>query len=69
MKKTQISPFQRHYGIDKKLLKKRIKVYREAREQHPERWSKDIRNWSFIEKVVLNCGKPKKISNPDLDKN
>lgn len=32
----------------------RIKVYEAARAKHPERWAKNIRDWSLPEYVALN---------------
>ena len=49
-----ITPHQRHYGLDKEIMKNRIKIYEEARIKNPERWSKTIRNWSLPEYVALN---------------
>jgi len=39
-----ITPYQRHYGFDEKIMGNRIKVYEEAKAKHPKRWSKNIRN-------------------------
>lgn len=49
-----ITPYQRHYGFDEKIMENRIKVYEEARAKHPERWSKNIRNWTLPKYVALN---------------
>ena len=49
-----IAPYQRHYSLDKEIMKNRIRVYEEARKKHPERWSRDIRDWSLPEFVALN---------------
>ena len=49
-----VTPYQRHYGLDKKIMEKRIKVYEEAKAKHPERWSGNIRNWTLPEYVSLN---------------
>ena len=49
-----VTPYQRHYGLDKKIMENRIKVYEKAKAKHPERWSKDIRNWELPEYVSLN---------------
>lgn len=49
-----ITPYQRHYGLDKRIMDKRIKVYKEAKRQHPERWSGNTRDWSLPEYVALN---------------
>jgi hypothetical protein len=35
-------------------MENRIKVYKKAKEKHPERWSNNIRNWELPEYVALN---------------
>lgn len=35
-------------------MEKRIETYKKAKANHPERWSKDIRNWTLPEYVTLN---------------
>ena len=42
-----ITPYQRHYGLDKMIMAKRKETYERAKAKHPERWSKNIRNWSL----------------------
>ena len=49
-----ITPYQRHYGLGEKIMQKRKKIYEKARAKHPERWSRNIRNWSLPEGVSLN---------------
>lgn len=49
-----LTPYQRHYGLDKSIMENRTKVYEKARTKHPERWSKNIRNWTLPEYVALN---------------
>ncbi|QVK17649.1 IS3 family transposase [Mycoplasmatota bacterium] len=49
-----LTPHQRHSGLSNKILKKRIKVYEQAQLKHPERWSRNIRNWSVENIVWLN---------------
>ena len=49
-----ITPNIRHQSLDKTVLEKRAQVYKIARQNNPIRWSKKIRNWSIVEKVVLN---------------
>ena len=49
-----VSPAQRHDGKDAAIFVNRSAVYEQARSQHPERWSKDIRNWSAPNEVWLN---------------
>lgn len=44
-----ITLYQRHYGLDKKIIENRIKVYEEAKAEHPSRWSRNIRDWSLAE--------------------
>ena len=49
-----VTPAQRHAGEDHALLAKRVALYETAKEQHPERWSGEIRNWQRINTVHLN---------------
>lgn len=49
-----VTPDERHRGIDVKILAARISVYRLAHQQHPERWSKQLRYWNHITEVYLN---------------
>jgi transposase InsO family protein len=49
-----VTPATRHGGHDGEVLAGRTKVYEHARERHPERWSRSIRNWKPIEEVFLN---------------
>ncbi|WP_167792034.1 hypothetical protein [Soehngenia longivitae] len=35
-------------------MEKRKGTYKNAKAKHPERWSKNIRNWSLPEYVSLN---------------
>ena len=53
-----VTPDDRHYGREKEILKKRRKVYAEARQKNPDRWSGQTRNWEPIAVVRLN---PEKI--------
>ena len=41
-------------GEDHALLAKRVAIYKAAKEQHPARWSGEIRNWQRINIVHLN---------------
>jgi putative transposase len=54
-----VTPAQRHAGADCALLDARIKVYDQARKSNPLRWSKQTRNWQFIDAVHLNPETPK----------
>jgi putative transposase len=49
-----VTPAQRHHGQDKDLLVRRHALYQAAREEHPERWSGNTRNWNWIDQVQLN---------------
>ncbi len=49
-----VSPAERHQGKDAAIFAHRIAVYEAARAKHPERWSRQIRNWSLPSEVWLN---------------
>lgn len=49
-----VTPDERHRGEDEILLSYREKVYEEAKQKHPERWSGMTRNWEPIKEVYLN---------------
>lgn len=49
-----ITPEQRHTGKANAILKNRKHVYHRAKQQHPERWSGNIRNWNLPQEVILN---------------
>ncbi|HHN6585555.1 TPA: IS3 family transposase, partial [Escherichia coli] len=49
-----VTPEQRHNGEDRILLRQREALYREARERHPERWSRETRKWQWKAEVTLN---------------
>jgi putative transposase len=49
-----VTPNDRHQGADKLILQNRKSVYEKAKQNNPKRWSKNTRNWNFIEKVYLN---------------
>lgn len=52
-----VTPGQRHAGMDIALLRKRDDVYEAAKARHPERWSRDTRNWQPVRIVHLNPDK------------
>lgn len=52
-----VTPDQRHYGQEHAILEKRQRVYADAKARHPERWSKDTRDWSPVAEVRLNPGR------------
>jgi len=49
-----VTPQERHAGLDREILARRVDVYERARARRPERWSKSTRNWSPVEEVILN---------------
>jgi len=49
-----LTPYQRHFGLDIDIMKKRTETYEKAKAEHPERWSGEIRDWSLPEYVTLN---------------
>jgi putative transposase len=49
-----VTPDERHSGRENQILANRRRVYERARQRHPDRWTKAIRNWSPIETVSLN---------------
>jgi len=49
-----LTPIQRHTGRANTVFKNRSEVYEAARSKHPERWSRNIRNWSLEDEVWLN---------------
>ncbi len=49
-----VTPAQRHAGEDNQILLNRHKVYQNAKEKNPQRWSGKTRNRNPIEEVLLN---------------
>lgn len=49
-----LTPHQRHSGMDKVIFENRRKLYEKAKAAHPERWSREIRNWTLDNEVWLN---------------
>lgn len=49
-----ISPMDRRLNKDIEMLKNRQKVYEQARNLKPERWTRQTRKWNYIDKVYLN---------------
>ncbi len=52
-----VTPSEKHTGAEVHILKQREEVYKQAKEQNPNRWSGTVRNWNPIERVVLNPAK------------
>jgi len=53
-----VTPDQRHAGMDKALLSARTDVYEQARQTNPQRWSKQVRFWKYLDAVHLNPDTP-----------
>ena len=49
-----LTPNQRHNGYADSILEQRKQVYEKAKAIHPERWSKETRNWTLDNEVWLN---------------
>lgn len=49
-----VSPAERHQGQDAAIFAHRTAVYEAARTKRPQRWSRQIRNWSLPNEVWLN---------------
>ena len=60
-----ITPSQRHRGDDAQILKERHRVYQEAKERNPARWSRNTRNWQPASVVTLNPNKKAKQVNSE----
>jgi putative transposase len=48
-----VTPGDRHFGRETALPARRHEVYPRARVRHPERWSRDTRNWTLASLVRL----------------
>jgi len=49
-----VTPDDRHYGREQQILANRKVVYEKARSRHPNRWSRQTRNWNQVPLVWLN---------------
>jgi transposase InsO family protein len=49
-----VTPDERHFGLEQRVLSRRQALYERARRARPERWSRLSRNWTPIDGVVLN---------------
>jgi putative transposase len=54
-----VTPEQCHAGAHIEILKRREEVYEIAKQKHPERWTRSIRDWSAHKSVALNPMKEK----------
>ena len=60
-----ITPEQRHTGVDNEVMDNRRRVYQQAKEQHPERWSGNTRDWKLPTIVTLNANRKKRMAQED----
>lgn len=51
-----VTPDERHFAREEAVLAHRHRVYQEARERNPQRWSGPTRDWSPVGEVRLNPG-------------
>jgi hypothetical protein len=51
---TYVTPAQRHEGLDVEILKGRAEVYEAARQENPNRWPNNVRQWKHKNSVTLN---------------
>lgn len=49
-----VTPDQRHFGDETKILERRHRLYQRAQSANPERWSGTTRQWRPVGTVVLN---------------
>jgi putative transposase len=61
-----ITPEQRHCGEDRRIMENRQAVYQYAKQRHPERWTKNTRNWVLPEAVMLNPNKEKNVQKNNI---
>jgi len=55
-----VTPNARHQGLDNQILLNRTAVYENAKQKNPNRWSKQVRNWTRIDEVYLNTKRTSK---------
>ena len=49
-----VTPQQRHKGQDSSVLEQRKRLYEQAKERHPRRWTGSTRDWEPVTEVALN---------------
>lgn len=49
-----VTPNARHNEEDQAILMKRTKIYEQAKQKNPCRWSGKTRNWARVDEVLLN---------------
>lgn len=63
-----VTPDQRHAGLDQALLSTRTQVYERARQANPLRWSRQVRDWSYVDTVHLNPDTPQNKDSQTIQK-
>lgn len=64
-----VTPAQRHAGLDTAILAQRHALYQAAKARHPERWSRQTRNWQPVQVVYLNPNKTERnVTGKTLDR-
>jgi putative transposase len=61
-----VTPNQRHYGQADAICAIRQQTYEEARQRHPQRWSRQTRDWSQPEIVSINHPRPQMSANTEV---
>jgi transposase InsO family protein len=59
-----VTPAQRHSGEAEAICRRRARVYEQARQRHPRRWSRSARCWHQPDVVWINPPPPEKAVNP-----
>jgi transposase InsO family protein len=59
-----VTPSQRHRGEAVEISRHRGRVYEQARQRHPRRWSRSTRCWRLPEVVWINPPPPENSTNP-----
>lgn len=52
---------ERHADLDKEVLVARRVLDEQSREEHPERWSRNVRVWFYVDKEWLNLKQKKEV--------
>jgi len=53
-----VTPDQRHFGQADAICVKRQQTYEQAKQQHPQRWSRSTRDWTQPQIVAINHSRP-----------
>ena len=63
-----VTPDQRHTSLDKALLSARTQVYEKDHQAKPMRWSRQVRDWSYVNTVHLNPDAPQNKESQTIQK-